>query len=1471
MSSRLNFASSIAGTPLISGNHARVSPGSANNRASSQAPLSLRAAVATDEPVTLSQTYSLEDGSKLEVLAVGSTDQSRAHVILELHGGPLVNAQLIAHWGAIRRGTSGWTLPGLQPDGTRPYKNRALQSPFTKVGDRAKLKIEVVDAEYSAVEFTLKDDATNAWFKCHGTNFHVDIPKSRAHVDPATIVIPEELVRVQAFLRWERNGKQHYSQEKEKEEYELGRLDLQKEVAAGGTIQALEERLLGGGSIFRRSDDKPQQQAPPPPPPQQQQQQQQQLEPIPNDLIAIQAYVRWERAGKPHYDEQKQGQEFIEAKRELEEEVRRGTSVLDIRKRLTGGSEATAPPPPPSRPQPSVWKIDRKQWGYDDLISTAGRKGRKGHGDAGDGAAAAAVAPAPAVAEAEAAAAADPLELAAQIIAGAGLGEVLLKKYYKLNDKKLLVLLIECDGELKVRLASDYPEPLVLHWGLSKGRSRSWQTPPPGIAGSSTRFERACETEFNKGFAGEPSLQSLQLDLAGVEQELPGMPFVVRAGECWFKDYGRDFFLSLNRIDYQQPKDIGDGRGVARAVLDEIADLEPEAEKSLMHRFNLGTQVLDKAKSQGELGLAAVFVWFRFMASRQLVWNKNYNVKPREISVAQDRFTTVLEEIFRSSPSLRELTRMIMMTVGRGGQGDVGQRIRDEILVIQSKNHCKGGMMEEWHQKLHNNTSPDDVVICQALIDYLNSDFNIDVYWRTLNSNGVTHERLLSYDRPICSEPRFVASQKEGLLRDLAHYMKSLKAVHSGADLESAIATCMGYKQGAKADFMKNIEIHPISGLSGNLPNLLQFVLEHVEDRQVVSLVEGLVEARRELRPTLLRHGQERLKDLVFLDLALDSTARTAIERGMGDARNAGEIMYLVTLLVENLCLSIDDNEELVFCLKEWRRVLDSMNHDSQWALRAKAVLDRTRLILQGKAEQQLALFQPAAVHLGSRVHVEQWAIDIFTEEVIRAGSAAALSQLLNRLDPQIRQAADLGSWQVISPADVRGWVEVVDELAEVQEKTYDRPTVMVARRVKGEEEIPAGVVALLTPDMPDVLSHVSVRARNCKVCFATCFDPNLLDSIRALQGKSARCAPNTSGSEVIVSEIDPKLVSGGDGAAADLAGPPPGLHIKRKQFAGRYAVTSNEFTPELVGAKSRNIAGLQGKLPSWIHLPTSVALPFGSFESALADPINQSVAAEIKALSTDLEKGDVSMLPNIRRAVLGLKAPPQLVSDLKEAMKRSNMPWPGDEGEGRWEKAWGAITRVWASKWNERAYVSMRKARLHFNSLSMAVLVQEIVRADYAFVVHTENPSTGDKNQIYAEVVKGLGETLVGAFAGRALSFSADKGHTDRPKVLGFPSKRVGLFIRSSIIFRSDSNGEDLEGYAGAGLYDSVPMDEEEERVVDYSSDPLVVDSAFQHSILSKIASAGEAIEQLLGSAQDIEGVIKDGKLYVVQTRPQM
>lgn len=55
------------------------------------------------------------------------------------------------------------------------------------------------------------------------------------------------------------------------------------------------------------------------------------------------------------------------------------------------------------------------------------------------------------------------------------------------------------------------------------------------------------------------------------------------------------------------------------------------------------------------------------------------------------------------------------------------------------------------------------------------------------------------------------------------------------------------------------------------------------------------------------------------------------------------------------------------------------------------------------------------------------------------------------------------------------------------------------------------------------------------------------------------------------------------------------------------------------------------------------------------------------------------------------------------------------------------------------------------------------------------------------------------------------------------YPSKSDGMFVPESLIFRSDSNGEDLEGYAGAGLYDSITMDKTELRKVDYASDKCV------------------------------------------------
>ena len=51
------------------------------------------------------------------------------------------------------------------------------------------------------------------------------------------------------------------------------------------------------------------------------------------------------------------------------------------------------------------------------------------------------------------------------------------------------------------------------------------------------------------------------------------------------------------------------------------------------------------------------------------------------------------------------------------------------------------------------------------------------------------------------------------------------------------------------------------------------------------------------------------------------------------------------------------------------------------------------------------------------------------------------------------------------------------------------------------------------------------------------------------------------------------------------------------------------------------------------------------------------------------------------------------------------------------------------------------------------------MVPAEYAFVVHTANPITKERGEVFGELVVGMGEALVGNYPGRALSFSLESG----------------------------------------------------------------------------------------------------------------
>ncbi len=1005
-------------------------------------------------------------------------------------------------------------------------------------------------------------------------------------------------------------------------------------------------------------------------------------------------------------------------------------------------------------------------------------------------------------------------------------------------ERRLAATVIRDANRYHVLLATDLPGPLLLHWGVTSGSRREWGRPSAASLPPETVLfqEKAAQTPFASGAGG------CRLEVEFDQQQAPaGMVFVLKqlATGRWLKDRGGNFYVPILGSRDDISATLADAH-LAR-LADEIIEREMSGNSwTLMHRFNLCYDLLDRVRNNPE-GLALIYVWLRFSAIRQLDWQRNYNTKPRELSHALDRLTLKLADLYLQEPADREGIRLIMTTLGRGTNG---QEVRDEILRIMHRHHIKevsGHFLEEWHQKLHNNTTPDDVVMCEAYLGFLNSNGNLEEFYRILKAGGVTRERLQSYERPIMSHPDFVPHLRDALIPDFEHFLGILKAVHSGTDLGTAIHS---------ARYLFDAGMH----------GLADFVWQHRDDYSLPAsqMVGRIAELRSRVR-RLLEENRNGARDLLFLDLALEQFSRILVERNLSSQANGDELVDLIPGVLENLCLSRSD-EELRRCLHHWQRLQGLPRFDREWSLQAKAVLDRLGRVLGDFIDRYYTILQPKAAFLGGAINAASWTVDLFSEEVIRGQLEFALSAVLRRLDPILRQHAHLGDWQVISPGAAAGYMETAPHLKSVQGRQFPRPTVVVAEKVGGDEEIPEGVTAVITPDAVDIVSHVSVRARNAGLLFATCFDPETITRLQAYAGNLVALRMTPSG-DVVFKE------GPGEAVVARTRSLPVRPPLVRPMFT-KYTIAAEDFNDRQVGGKSNNIRRLLGNLPKWVGLPRSVALPFGVFEKVLADERNREVRERYEDLSRSAddraEEQREALLAELRATILGLQPPPELASSLQAVMQRAGLPWPE-----KWDDAWTCIKRVWASKWNERAYLSRKARGVPHEDLLMAVLIQEVIEADYSFVIHTVNPLTGNRDEIFAEVVLGLGEALVGNYPGRALSFTSRKGEHE-PQILTFPSKSLGLY-GGGMIFRSDSNGEDLAGFAGAGLYDSFIMPPPRKVPLDYTDELLCWNEQFRKNLLVSIAVIGTMVERVLDLPQDIEGAYSKGQYFVVQTRPQV
>jgi rifampicin phosphotransferase len=163
------------------------------------------------------------------------------------------------------------------------------------------------------------------------------------------------------------------------------------------------------------------------------------------------------------------------------------------------------------------------------------------------------------------------------------------------------------------------------------------------------------------------------------------------------------------------------------------------------------------------------------------------------------------------------------------------------------------------------------------------------------------------------------------------------------------------------------------------------------------------------------------------------------------------------------------------------------------------------------------------------------------------------------------------------------------------------------------------------------------------------------------------------------------------------------------------------------------------------------------------------------------------------------------------------------------------AVRRCWGSLWTERAIAYRRRQQLDSNTLQIAVVVQRMVDAEFAGVMFTANPVTGDRDEVVIDANPGLGEAVVSGLV------TPDHYVVDsRGKIR---ERKPG---RHEVIIRSAADGG-----------------------VTHSTEASPEPATLPDSVLTELAGLGRKVTAHFGRPQDIEWAYAQGRIWLVQARP--
>lgn len=133
------------------------------------------------------------------------------------------------------------------------------------------------------------------------------------------------------------------------------------------------------------------------------------------------------------------------------------------------------------------------------------------------------------------------------------------------------------------------------------------------------------------------------------------------------------------------------------------------------------------------------------------------------------------------------------------------------------------------------------------------------------------------------------------------------------------------------------------------------------------------------------------------------------------------------------------------------------------------------------------------------------------------------------------------------------------------------------------------------------------------------------------------------------------------------------------------------EFSEKNSGAKSNNLKYLYKKLPAGVKIPDSACIPFQVCEYTLG--LYPDMKKKIKQLCDQI--GTIKSVRRMNRILnqckdiilsLPFKSGDKHMSFIQQQLSKFGIP------ESQWDAAWHSIKKVWASKFNERAFLATKK-----------------------------------------------------------------------------------------------------------------------------------------------------------------------------------